>query len=122
MRSLILTFSIFFFSSTSAQDLTEYGFAYMSKSECRNHEKAIIKLNELISYMEENAPNSTQIRCGRLADGKQGCLTLVENYQAYDENLSWGEEDEEWNQIIRQVWKECGIDDFGFDSEALTFG
>ena len=121
MRSLILTFSIFFFSSTSAQDLTEYGFAYMSKSECENHEKAIIKLNELISYMEENAPNSTQIRCGILADGKQGCLTLVENYQAYDENLSWGEEDEEWNQIIRQVWKDCGIDDFGFDSEALTF-
>ncbi len=32
-----------------------------------------------------------------------------------------GEEDEEWNQIIRQVWKECGIDDFGFDSEAVTF-
>ena len=121
MRSLILTFSIFFFSSTSAQDLTEYGFAYMSKSECENHEKAIIKLNELISYMEENAPNSTQIRCGRLADGKQGCLTLVENYQAYDENLSWGEEDEEWTRLIRLAWNKCGIDDFGFDSEAVTF-
>ena len=121
MRSLILTFSIFFFSSTSAQDLTEYGFAYMSKSECENHEKAIIKLNEVITHIETNAPNKSFVRCGKLADGKQGCITLAESYEAYEENLSWGEEDEKWNQLIRQVWKDCGIDDFGFDSEALTF-
>lgn len=121
MRSLILTFSIFFFSSTSAQDLTEYGFAYMSKSECENHEKAIIKLNEVITHIETNAPNKSFVRCGKLADGKQGCITLAESYEAYEENLSWGEEDEKWNQLIRQVWKDCGIDDFGFGSEALTF-
>ena len=121
MRSLILTFSIFFFSSTSAQDLTEYGFAYMSKSECENHEKAIIKLNEVITHIETNAPNKSFVRCGKLADGKQGCITLAESYEAYEENLSWGEEDEKWNQLIRQVWKDCGIDDFGFGSEVLTF-
>ena len=121
MRSLILTFSIFFFSSTSAQDLTEYGFAYMSKSECENHEKAIIKLNEVITHIETNAPNKSFVRCGKLADGKQGCITLAESYEAYEENLSWGEEDEKWNHLIRQVWKDCGIDDFGFGSEALTF-
>ena len=121
MRALIFTFSIFFFSSTSAQDLTEYGFAYMSKSECENHEKAIIKLNEVITHIETNAPNKSFVRCGKLADGKQGCITLAESYEAYEENLSWGEEDEKWNQLIRQVWKDCGIDDFGFGSEALTF-
>ena len=87
MRSLILTFSIFFFSSTSAQDLTEYGFAYMSKSECENHEKAIIKLNEVITHIETNAPNKSYVRCGKLADGKQGCITLAESYEAYEENL-----------------------------------
>ena len=52
MRALILIFSIFFFSSSSAQDLSKYGYAYMSKSECENHEKAIIKLNEVITHIE----------------------------------------------------------------------
>ena len=121
MRALILIVSIIISGSSFAQDLNKFGFAYMSKSECENHEKAIIKLNELITHIETNAPNKSYVRCGRLADGKQGCITLDESYEAYEENLSWGEEDEKWNQLIRQVWKDCGIDDFGFDSEALTF-
>ena len=82
MRALILIFSIFFFSSSFAQDLNKFGFAYMSKSECENHEKAIIKLNELITHIETNAPNKSYVRCGRLADGKQGCITLDESYEA----------------------------------------
>ena len=49
MRALILIVSIIISSSSFAQDLSKYGFAYMSKSECENGEKAIIKLNEVIN-------------------------------------------------------------------------
>ena len=46
---------------------------------------------------------------------------VAESYEAYEEYLSWGESDKTWSQWIRQAWKECGIDDFGYDSETLIF-
>jgi hypothetical protein len=61
------------------------------------------------------------MRCGSNTDGQLGCIILTESYEAYEENMTWGETDETWNELIRQAWKECGIDDFGFGSDTLTF-
>ena len=121
MRALILIFSIFFFSSTSAQDLTEYGFAMTTNNECENYDEAITIFKELNTYIETNTPYSTFMRCGMNLQGQLGCLVMTENYQTYEENMSWAETDETWSRLIRQAWKVCGIDDFGFGSEAISF-
>ena len=119
MRTLILIFSIFFFSSSSAQDISKYGFATITKNQCENIDKAFKYTDEFIKYIETNAPKSIYMKCGNHLDGKPGCLIMAESYEAYEEYLSWGETDETWNQLIRQAWKECGIDDFGYGSESL---
>jgi hypothetical protein len=46
---------------------------------------------------------------------------LAESYDAYEENQSFWETDEEWNRLIRLAWKECGVDDFSFGRKAITF-
>ena len=58
MRTLILIFSIFFFSSSSAHGFREYDYAIMTNSECENYDEATTILNELNTYIEANAPNS----------------------------------------------------------------
>ena len=121
MRALILIFSIFFISSTSAHDPTEYGFATITKNQCENLDKAFKYLDEFIEYIETNAPKRILMQCGNHLDGKPGCLIMAESYEAYEEYLSWGETDETWDSLIRKVWNECGIDYFGFTSETLIF-
>ena len=39
---------------------------------------------------------------------------MADSFEAYEENMSWGETDEEWNRLLRQAWNKCGIDDFYF--------
>ena len=119
MRALILTFSIFFFSSSSAQDISKYGFATITKNQCENIDKAFKYTDEFIKYIETNAPKSIYMKCGNHLDGKPGCLIMAESYEAYEEYLSWGESDKTWDSLIRKVWNECGIDYFGFTSETL---
>ena len=121
MRTLILIFSIFFFSFSSAHESREYGFAMTTNNECENYDEAITIFKELNTYIETNTPYSTFMRCGMNLQGQLGCLVMTENYQTYEENMSWAETDETWNRLIRQAWKECGIDDFGFGSDTLTF-
>ena len=121
MRALILILSIFFFSSTHAQDFRQYDFAVMTINECENYEQAMIKINEFIAYEQANAPNVTLTRCGMRSDGKMGCLILAESFEAYEENMSWGETDEDWNELIRLGWEKCGIEDFYFKQDTLTF-
>ena len=121
MRALILVFSIFFISSSSAQDLTEYGFATITKNQCENIDKALKYMDEFIKYIETNAPKRIYMKCGNHLDDKPGCLIMADSYEAYEEYLSWGETDETWSRLLRQAWKECGIDDFGYGSETLIF-
>ena len=122
MKKLVLIVSVFFFCSSSyAQDLNKYGFAMMTDSKCENHNEAMKYLKQLVTYVEANAPNSTQVRCGKDLEGRQGCLVLTESYDAYEENQSFWETDEEWNRLIRLAWKECGIEDFSFGRKAITF-
>ena len=121
MKAFILIVSIFFISSSSAQDLTEYGFAMITNNECENFEASIKSLKKLATHVETNMPNSAYMRCGSNTDGQLGCLILTESYETYEENMTWGETDDTWNRLIRQAWKECGIDDFGFGSDTLTF-
>ena len=54
-------------------------------------------------------------------EGNRSCLFMTESFEAYEENLQGGEEDEELTRLICLARNKCGIDDFGFDSEALTF-
>lgn len=68
-----------------------------------------------------NQPNSIFTRCGKRSDGKMGCLVLSESYEAYEENTFWADTDNECNRLIRLAWKECGIDDYYFKRETLTF-
>ena len=50
MRALILVFSIFFISSSSAQDPTEYGFATINLFILS---KSIENLDEAFKYLDE---------------------------------------------------------------------
>ena len=121
MRVFFLIISIIYGGSSFAQDFRQYDFVVMTINECENYEEAIIKINELITYEQANAPNSTLTRCGMRSDGKMGCLVLAESFEAFEENSLWGETDEEWNKLIRLGWKECGIEDFYFKQDTLTF-
>ena len=121
MRILILIFSLIYGSPGIAQDFREYGFAMMTDSKCDNHEEAMKYLKKVAAYVEANAPNSTYVRCGKDLEGRQGCLVMTENYEAFEANQSFWETDEEWNRLMHLAWKECGIDDFGFGRKALTF-
>ena len=121
MRTLILIVTIFWSGSSLAQDFGQYGYAIMTINECENYKEAIIKINEFIDYEQANQPNSTFTRCGMRSDGKMGCLVLSESYEAYEENTLWAVTDNEWNRLIRLAWKECGIDDYYFKRETLTF-
>ena len=116
MRILILIFS---FISWVVDFLLRFGLII-----CCNitfHEKRLFYLKKVIAYVEANAPNSTYVRCGKDLEGRQGCLVMTENYEAFEANQSFWETDEEWNRLMRLAWKECGIDDFGFGRKALTF-
>ena len=121
MRALILIVSIIISGYSFAHEFREYDFAVISKSECENYGEAISIYKEINNYMEANAPNSMYMRCGMDLEGNRSCLFMTDSFEAYEENLSWGEEDEEWTRLIRLAWNKCGIDDFGFDSEAVTF-
>ena len=120
MRALILIISIIS-GSSFAHEFREYDYIIMTNSECENYDEATTILKELNTYIEANAPNSTYIRCGMNSEGNQGCLIMADSFEAYEENMSWGETDEEWNRLLRQAWNKCGIDDFGFGAESLTF-
>ena len=87
MRALILIFSIFFISSSSAQDLTEY-IATITKNQCENIDEAFIYIDEFIEYIETNAPKRIYMKCGNHLDGKP--MLITESYEAYEEYLSWG--------------------------------
>ena len=121
MRAIILLISIIISGSSFAHEFREYNYAIMTNSKCENYDEAITILKELNNYVEANAPNSTHIRCGMNSAGKQGCLIMADSFEAYEENMSWGETDEEWNRLIRLAWNKCGIDDFGFGVESLIF-
>ena len=121
MRTLILIVSIIMSGPCLAHDFRKYDYAIMTKSECENYGEAISILKELNTYMEANAPNNMYMRCGMNLEGKRGCLMMTDSFEAYEENVSWGENDEEWSRLIRLAWNKCGIDDFGFGAESLTF-
>ena len=108
MRVFILIISIIYGGSSFAQDFRQYNYAVMT-------------INEFITYEQANAPNSTLTRCGMRSDGKMGCLVLAESFEAFNENSLWAETDEEWNRLIRLGWKACGIEDFYFKQDTLTF-
>ena len=121
MRVFFLIISIIYGGSSFAQDFRQYDFVVMTINECENYDEAITIFKELNTYIETNTPYSTFMRCGMNLQGQLGCLVMTENYQTYEENMSWAETDETWSRLIRQAWKVCGIDDFGFGSEAISF-
>ena len=110
MRAFIVIVSIIISGYSFAHEFREYDFAVISKSECENYGEAISIYKEINTYMEANAPNSMYMRCGMDLEGNRSCLFMTDSF-----------EDEEWNRLIRLAWNKCGIDDFGFDSEAVTF-
>ena len=32
---------------------------------------------------------------------------MADSFEAYEENMSWGENDEESNRLLRQAWNKC---------------
>ena len=56
MKAFILIVSIFFFSSSSAHESREYGFAMTTNNECENYDEAITIFKELNTYIETNTP------------------------------------------------------------------
>tara|TARA_E500000178_G_scaffold117530_1_gene117478 strand:- start:234 stop:605 length:372 start_codon:yes stop_codon:yes gene_type:complete len=122
MRAFILIVSIIISGSSFAQDFRQYDFAaVMTINECENYEEAIKKTNEFIAYEKTIQPNSQFVRCGMRSDGKMGCIILAESFETFEENQLFFEKDEEWNRLISLAWNKCGIEDYYYKVDTLTF-
>ena len=121
MRVFILIISIIYGGSSFAQDFRQYNYAVMTINECENYEEAIKKTNEFIAYEKTIQPNSQFVRCGMRSDGKMGCIILAESFETFEENQLFFEKDEEWNRLISLAWNKCGIEDYYYKVDTLTF-
>ena len=46
-------------------------------------------------------------------DGKLGCISITESSEAFEENISFFENDTKWSNLASATWDDCGIEYFG---------
>ena len=48
-------------------------------------------------------------------------IILAESFETFEENQLFFEKDEEWNRLISLAWNKCGIEDYYYKVDTLTF-
>ncbi|ERL47057.1 Phosphoribosylformylglycinamidine synthase 2 protein [Candidatus Micropelagos thuwalensis] len=118
--TLLTLFFLIFPNQTFAQINIEKGkVVYFFKNECKDIEGAMKKYEKLFEYQFKNQPKPQVSRCGRLNDGMMGCVVVTNSVEDYEANVAWQENDDQWNTLIREGWRVCEVDDFGFQLDIL---
>ena len=92
---------------------------YFYKNECKDIDAALIEYEKLFEYQNLNQPRPQTSRCGQTNDGNLGCVVVTNSVEDYEMNVAWQETDDIWNNIIRDCWKICGVDDFSFQLDII---
>ena len=121
MRPLIFSILLTFATSSYAIDFEKFKYVIITENICEDIDAAIEKFELLREYERLTEPNKQHNKCGKRYDGKLGCISITESAEAFEENISFFENDNKWNSLTRAMWDDCGIEYFGFERESIAF-
>ena len=121
MKSLIFIVVLVIANPSYAIDFEKYKYVIITENECENIDAAIEKFEILREYENLKAPNKQHNKCGKRYDGKLGCISITESSEAFEENISFFENDTTWNNLATAMWDDCEIEYFGFERESILF-
>ena len=121
MKSLLIVITLVLAYPSYAIDFEKYKYVIITENECENIDAAIEKFEILREYENLKAPNKQHNKCGKRYDGKLGCISITESSEAFEENISFFENDTTWNNLATAMWDDCEIEYFGFERESILF-
>tara|TARA_A100001011_G_scaffold138551_1_gene146272 strand:+ start:116 stop:499 length:384 start_codon:yes stop_codon:yes gene_type:complete len=118
--AFFIAFTVLFPSQVLAQINLEKGkVVYFFKNECKDINGSMQKYYKLFEYQAQYQPKPQVSKCGRVNDGMMGCIVVTNSVEDYETNVAWQEKDEQWNFLIREAWRVCEVDDYGFQLDIL---
>ena len=121
MKLLLFIVTFLLAEPSYAIDFDKYKYVIITENKCENIDAAIKKFEMLRDYENLKAPNKQHNKCGKRYDGKLGCISITESSEAFEENISFFENDTKWSNLASSMWDDCGIEYFGFERESITF-